>query len=187
ADAVVSVPEVFNYWLQPGRVDVGFLGAAQLDQYGNINTTVIGGDYGDPKVRLPGAGGAPEIAASCGQVVVVVRQSLRTFVERVDFVTSVGYGAGPGDRERFGLRGGGPRIVITDLGILEPDPRTCELTLTWLHPGVTLAQARDATGWDLAVAEHLATGEPPTGQELTVLRALEETKEKAPMTHGREG
>ncbi|WP_230415619.1 CoA-transferase subunit beta [Micromonospora tarapacensis] len=108
ADAVISVPEVFNYWLQPGRVDVGFLGAAQLDRYGNINTTVIGGDYADPKVRLPGAGGAPEIAASCGEVVVVVRQSLRTFTERVDFVTSVGYGAGPGDRARLGLRGGGP-------------------------------------------------------------------------------
>nr|MDT0657347.1 CoA-transferase [Micromonospora sp. DSM 115978] len=176
ADAVVSVPEVFNYWLQPGRIDTGFLAAAQLDRYGNINTTVIGGDYADPKVRLPGAGGAPEIAASCREVVIVVRQSLRTFVERVDFVTSVGYGAGPGDRDRLGLRGGGPRLVITDLGVLEPDPRTMELTLTQLHPGATVEQARAATGWQLAVADHVTTGQPPTGRELSVLRALEATK-----------
>lgn len=179
ADAVVSVPEVFNYWLQPGRIDVGFLGAAQLDRFGNINTTVIGGDYGDPKVRLPGAGGAPEIAASCREVVVVVRQSLRTFVESVDFVTSVGYGTGPGDRERLDLRGAGPRLVITDLGILEPDPRTCELTLTHLHPGATVAHARAATGWQLAVADRVATSEPPTEHELSVLRALEATKRPA--------
>lgn len=176
ADAVVSVPEVFNYWLQPGRIDVGFLGAAQLDRFGNINTTVIGGSYGDPKVRLPGAGGAPEIAASCREVVVVVRQSMRTFVDRVDFVTSVGYGGGPGDRERLGLRGAGPRLVITDLGILEPDPRTCELTLTHLHPGATVEQARAATGWDLAVADEIVSIEPPTPHELSVLRALEATK-----------
>jgi glutaconate CoA-transferase, subunit B len=186
ADAVVSVPEVFNYWLQPGRIDVGFLGAAQLDRYGNINTTVIGGDYDDPKVRLPGAGGAPEIAASCKEVVVVVRQSPRTFIERLDFVTSVGYGSGPGDRERLGLRGGGPHVVITDLGILEPDPRTCELTLTHLHPGVSVGQARSATGWDLAVAEPLRAEQPPTEHELAVLRALEATKEVAPITDGRQ-
>ncbi|WP_348651100.1 CoA-transferase [Micromonospora sp. WMMD812] len=176
ADAVVSVPEVFNYWLQPGRIDVGFLGAAQLDRYGNINTTVIGGDYDDPSVRLPGAGGAPEIAASCGEVVVIVRQNLRTFIERVDFVTSVGYGTGPGDRRRLGLRGGGPRMVITDLGVLEPAPDTCELTLTRLHPGVTVEQARAATGWALAVADHPVTNEAPTADELAVLRALEATK-----------
>ncbi|HEX6497919.1 MAG TPA: CoA-transferase [Micromonosporaceae bacterium] len=176
ADAVVSVPEVFNYWLQPGRVDVGFLGAAQIDRYGNINTTVIGGDYAEPKVRLPGAGGAPEIAASCRDVVVVVRQNLRTFVDRVDFVTSLGYGSGPGERERLGLRGRGPRVVITDLGILEPDPRTCELTLTHLHPGATVEQATTATGWPLAVADDLSVVEPPTAVELSVLRALEDTK-----------
>src|SRR3954464_8464231 len=129
ADAVVSVPEMFNYWLQAGRIGVGFLGAAQIDRFGNINTTVIG-DYRDPRVRLPGAGGAPEIAASCGEVIMIVRQSRRTFVERVDFVTSVGYGRGPGDRERLGLRGRGPVLVITDLGVLEPEPSTCELVLT---------------------------------------------------------
>ena len=130
ADAVVSVPEIFNYWLQPGRIDVGFLGAAQIDKFGNINTTVIGGDYRDPKVRLPGAGGAPEIAASCREVIVVVRQSKRSFVERVDFVTSVGYGTGPGDRERLGLTGAGPCQIITDLGVLSPDPGSREFTLT---------------------------------------------------------
>src|SRR5881392_1347686 len=130
ADYIAAVPEIFNYWVQPGRIDVGFLGAAQIDRFANINTTVIGGDYLHPKVRLPGAGGAPEIAASCGQVIVIVRQSRRAFVERVDFVTSVGYGSGPGDRERLGLRGAGPVLVITDLGVLEPDPGSCELTLT---------------------------------------------------------
>ena len=173
ADAVVSVPEMFNYWLQPGRIDVGFLGAAQLDRYGNINTTVIGDDYRHPKVRLPGAGGAPEITASCREVIVVVRHSRRTLVERVDFVTSLGYGTGPGERERLGLTGAGPRLVITDLGILEPDPDSCELTLTRLHPGASLDQARQATGWPLAVAGDLTTTDPPSQQELEVLRRLE--------------
>ncbi len=172
ADAVVSVPEVFNYWLQPGRIDLGFLSAAQLDRYANINTTLVGGDYRNPAVRLPGAGGAPEIAASCREVIVVVRQSPRTFVDRVDFVTSVGFGSGKGSRERLGLTGGGPRIVITDLGILRPDPDTCELRLTTLHPGVTIDRARAATGWPLRVADTLDTTEPPTDKELTVLRAL---------------
>ncbi len=175
ADAVVSVPEVFNYWLQPGRIDVGFLGAAQIDRYGNINTTVIG-DYVDPKVRLPGAGGAPEIAASCREVIVIVRHSRRAFVERVDFVTSVGYGRGPGDRERLGLTGRGPVMVITDLGVLEPDPKTCELTLTHLHPDVTLERVMEATDWELRVAAELRRTEPPTRAELETLRALEATK-----------
>jgi glutaconate CoA-transferase subunit B len=172
ATAVVSVPEVFNYWLQPGRIDVGFLGAAQIDRYANINTTVIG-DYRDPKVRLPGAGGAPEIAASVGEVIVIVRQTRRAFVERVDFISSVGFGSGPGSREALGLRGRGPSLVITDLGVLEPDPETCELTLTRLHPGIEVEQVRAATGWDLAVADRLERTDPPTGAELEALRALE--------------
>jgi glutaconate CoA-transferase subunit B len=176
ADAVVSVPEVFNYWLQPGRVDVGFLGAAQVDRFGNINTTVVGEDYRNPKVRLPGAGGAPEIAASSREVIIVVRHSRRALVEKVDFITSVGFGSGPGDRERLGLSGAGPRLLITDLGILEPDPRTCELTLTKLHPGVSLEQVREATGWPLKVAPDLVTTAPPTDQELAVLRALQQTQ-----------
>lgn len=172
ADSVVTVPEVFNYWLQPGRVDVGFLGAAQIDRFANINTTMVGDDYARPRVRLPGAGGAPEIAASCREVVVVVRQSPRAFVDKLDFVTSVGHGHGPGDRARLGLRGAGPRAVITDLGVLEPDPDTCELTLTAVHPGATAEAAVAATGWPLAVSKDLRTTEPPTGDELRVLRAL---------------
>jgi glutaconate CoA-transferase subunit B len=173
ADAVVSIPEVFNYWVQPGRIDVGFLGAAQIDRFANINTTVIG-DYDAPTVRLPGAGGAPEIAASCGEVIVIVRQSRRAFVERVDFVSSVGFGSGRGDRERLGLPGRGPTRVITDLGVLEPDPATCELRLTALHPGVELDAARAATGWELAVADDLRATDPPSDGELAALRALTE-------------
>jgi glutaconate CoA-transferase subunit B len=172
ADAVVTVPEVFNYWVQPGRIEVGFLGAAQIDRFANINTTVIGGDYDHPKVRLPGAGGAPEIAASCGEVIVIVRQSPRAFVEKVDFITSVGHGDGPGSRERLGLRGRGPTKVITDLGILEPDPETCELVLTHVHPGVDAGQVREATGWALTVADDLRTTDPPADEELDALREL---------------
>jgi glutaconate CoA-transferase subunit B len=178
ADAVISVPEVFNYWLQPGRIDVGFLGAAQIDRYGNVNTTVIGEDYRNPKVRLPGAGGAPEIAASCREVIVVVRQSTRAFVERVDFVTSVGFGRGRGDRERLGLTGGGPRIVITDLGVLRPDPDTCELVLTAVHPGVDLDEVRARTGWPLLVADTLHQTDPPTPDELAALRRLNEADQQ---------
>ena len=175
ADTVVSVPEVFNYWLQPGRIDVGFLSAAQIDRFANINTTVIGTDYRHPAVRLPGAGGAPEIAASCREVVVVLRQTVRTFVDRVDFVTSVGFGQGAGDRQRLGLTGSGPRVVITDLGVLTPDPETCELTLVSVHPDATLEQARAATGWQLAVSPELAVTDPPSELELSVLRRLEAT------------
>jgi glutaconate CoA-transferase, subunit B len=180
ADAVVSVPEIFNYWLQPGRIDVGFLGAAQLDRFGNINTTVIGDSYDKPKVRLPGAGGAPEIAASCREVIIGGRQSRRSFVDRVDFVTSVGYGDGAGHRERLGLTGAGPVRVITDLGVLEPDAATRELTLTGLYPGVTPQQARERTGWDLAVSGSLQHLPPPSPAELTALRALQAMTPKEP-------
>jgi glutaconate CoA-transferase, subunit B len=173
ADAVVSVPEIFNYWLQSGRIDVGFLGAAQLDRFGNINTTVIGPRYADPEVRLPGAGGAPEIAASCREVIIVLRQTRRSFVERVDFITSVGYGDGPGHRERLGLTGSGPRKVITDLGMLEPDPDTRELTMTGLYPGVTIDEARSRTGWDLAVSAGLHALAAPASDELAALHALQ--------------
>jgi glutaconate CoA-transferase subunit B len=132
---------------------------------------VIGDDYDHPKVRLPGAGGAPEIAASCGEVIVIVRQSTRAFVDQVDFITSVGHGGGPGDRERLGLLGKGPTKVITDLGILEPGDG-CELVLTHVHPGVSAEQAREATGWDLRVADPLHTTDAPTPEELNELRAL---------------
>ncbi len=133
---------------------------------------MIGDDYVKPAVRLPGAGGAPEIAASCREVFVMLRQSRRAFVDRVDFVTSVGHGDGPGHRERLGLRGRGPVLVITDLGVLEPDPVTCELTLTAVHPGVDVDVVRAATGWDLAVAEAVRAVEAPTEEELAILREL---------------
>jgi glutaconate CoA-transferase subunit B len=179
ADAVVSVPEIFNYWLQPGRIDVGFLGAAQLDRFGNINTTVIGDSYLSPTVRLPGAGGAPEIAAACKEVIVVLRQSQRTFAERVDFVTSVGFGAGGSDREQLGLTGGGPRLVITDLGVMQPDPNTRELMLTGIYPGIDLGVVRSRTGWDLRVSPTLAIVTRPGMDELAALRRLQATQPSA--------
>jgi len=168
---VISVPEVFNYWLQQGRIDVGFLSGAQIDRFGNLNTTVIG-EYDEPLVRLPGAGGAPEIAASCREVVVVMRQRARAFVEQVDFVTSVGFGTGPDDRELLGLRGRGPTRVITDLGVLEPDPEAKELVLTAVHAGVTVEEVRAQTGWELQVSAELAVTPPPTEAELTALRSM---------------
>jgi glutaconate CoA-transferase subunit B len=178
ADSVISVPEVFNYWLQPGRIDVGFLGGAQIDRFANINSTVIG-DYAHPKVRLPGAGGAPEIAASCGEVVVMLRHSTRAFVDRVDFISSVGFGDGPGCREKWGLRGRGPQVVVTDLALLRPDPATCELTLTALQPGATIDDVKRATGWNLAVADDVEQLAPPAPDELDVLRRLQATTSPA--------
>jgi glutaconate CoA-transferase, subunit B len=174
ADAVVSVPEMFNYWIGPGRIEVAFLGAAQVDRFANLNSTVIG-DYDHPRARLPGAGGAPEIAASCGEVMIVAPHNKRTLVEKLDFRTTVGYGDGPGGtvtRERLGFRGAGPTAVITDLGVLEPEPETKELVLTELHPDVEPAQAREQTGWDLRVAEQPRRIEPPTAEELSALRTL---------------
>ena len=156
ADFTVPVPEMFAYWLQGGRIDVGFLGAAQIDPRGNLNSTVIGG-YDNPNVRLPGAGGAPEIATHVRDVFVMLRQSVRTFVERVDFVTSVGAKV---------------RVVVTDLGILEPDPEG-ELTLTQLHPGATVEQARAATGWELKVTAEPGESDPPCDDELEALRSLQ--------------
>ncbi len=155
ADTVVSVPEMFAYWLQGGRIDIGFLGAAQIDRHANLNSTVIG-DYATPKVRLPGGGGAPEIATSVSEVFVMLRQSPRAFVERLDFKTS---------------RGERVRVVVTDLGILEL--RDGELELVRVHPGVSVDDAQQATGWQLRVAPDLDETEPPTRAELAALRALE--------------
>lgn len=170
ADTVVSVPEIFRYWLQGGRVDVGFLGAAQVDKYGNINTTIIGGTYEKPRVRLPGAGGAPEIAAAAREVLIILEQNKRTFVERLDFVTSSRSLAGPNRNGCPGVRG--PTTVITDLGMLDSDPVTCELVLTTLHPGVTVEQVKAATGWPLKVAPKPEITPEPTMSELAALRAL---------------
>jgi glutaconate CoA-transferase subunit B len=171
ADTVVSVPEIFRYWLQGGRVDVGFLGAAQIDRFANINTTVIG-PYDSPKTRLPGAGGAPEIASSAKEVWITLRQSKRSFVDKLDFITSAGFLDGGDARERSGARGAGPTAVITDLGVLTPDPVSRELVLTAVHPGVTVEQVRAATGWDLKVSPDLGETVAPSDDELAMLRDL---------------
>jgi glutaconate CoA-transferase subunit B len=171
ADAVVAVPEIFSYWLQAGRIDVGFLGAAQVDRWGNINTTVVG-EYVSPSVRLPGAGGAPEIATSCQRVIITLRHNPRALVEKVDFVTSVGHGDGTGTRQRLGLPGAGPQVIITDLGILRYDARAAEFLLTEVHPGVRVEDVVAKTGWALQVAESVSETAPPRPVELAALRAF---------------
>jgi glutaconate CoA-transferase, subunit B len=173
AETVVSIPEMFSYWLQGGRIDFGFLGAAQIDRFANINTTVIG-DYRKPKTRLPGAGGAPEIAASSKEVLITLRHNQRAFVNKLDFMTSAGHFEGGDSRKRLGLPGKGPTAVITDLGILTPDPETKELTLTSLHPGVAVEKVIEATGWPLKVASKLAATPLPSETELRVFRDLNE-------------
>ena len=170
ADTVVSVPEVFCYWLQGGRVDIGFLGAAQIDRYGNLNTTLIGGTYNAPRVRLPGAGGAPEIASSAKEVAIILKHSKRAFVSKLDFITTSGYSGDAGMRGPS--KGRGPTTVITDLGILASDPDTNELVVTSLHPGVTIEQVKDATGWELRIAPVVKTTPAPTRCELVALRDM---------------
>ncbi|MHA6203774.1 CoA-transferase subunit beta [Dyella soli] len=171
AACVVSLPEVFSYYLQAGRVDVGFLGAAQIDRHGNLNSTVIGA-YGTPVTRLPGAGGAPEIALHAKQVFVMAKASPRSFVERLDFCTSAGYLDGHGARARAGAPGGGPRAVITDVGLLAPHPETEELQLVALYADGSVEEARAAVGWPLRTAAQLDTIAPPSALELDTLRAL---------------
>jgi glutaconate CoA-transferase subunit B len=172
AVTTVSVPEMFTYWLQGGRISVGFLGGAQLDRFGNINSTVIG-PYDHPSVRLPGAGGASEIAGSCGQTFVIMAQSRRTFVSRVDFITSFGYGEGGDHRRRLGLDTAGPTLVVTDLCLMRPNPETKELTVVSLHAGVTRQDIIDATGWPIQFAGVVSITPVPTDVELSVLRDLE--------------
>lgn len=167
----VSVPEMFRYWLQGGRITVGFLGAAQIDRFANINTTVIG-PYDKPKVRLPGGGGAPEIATSCGEIFIVMNQSNRSFVERLDFVTSLGHGTGGDHRRRLGVTTKGPTRLVTDLAVFEPEAESRELIVTSLHPGVTRDAVRAATGWPVRFAGEVAETPPPTAEELSVLREL---------------
>jgi glutaconate CoA-transferase, subunit B len=171
ADTVVSTPEVFRYYLQGGRINVGFLGAAQIDRFANINTTVIG-PYHKPKTRLPGAGGAPEIAALAGEVLIIMQQSARAFVKQLDFITSVGFLDGGDARERAGLPGRGPAAVITDLCILDPDPVTRELTVISMHPGVERAKLEAATGWPIRFGSSVITTAAPSVLELGTLRDL---------------
>jgi glutaconate CoA-transferase subunit B len=171
AAAVIPLPEIFTHYLQRGRVDVGFLGAAQIDRYGNLNSTVIG-DYARPTVRLPGAGGAPEIATHAREVLIIIKQSPRTFVPRLDFRTSCGFLEGNGTRRAARCPGRGPQAVITDLGVLRPDPQTDELQLTALYPGVTVEAAQKATGWPLRVADELEVLAAPDPVDLASLRDL---------------
>ena len=178
ATVVVPLPEIFAHYLQRGRVDFGFLGAAQIDRHANLNSTVIG-DYARPKVRLPGAGGAPEIASFAREVLIIMKQTPRSFVPRLEFRTSCGYLEGSGARAATGSPGAGPRAVITDFGVLRPDPDTDELTLSALYPGITVEAARAATGWPLKVADRLETLHAPDPEELRVLRALEASTREA--------
>jgi glutaconate CoA-transferase subunit B len=169
ATSVMSMVELFQYFLQGGLVDVGFLGAAQLDRYGNINTTVIG-DYDHPKVRLPGSGGACEIAINAREVFVLMRQSARSFVERIDFRTSPGNLGGLASRVAMGWQGRGPSVVVTDLGRYDFDPETGEMRLAAIHPGVTIEEVRAATGWDLRIAADLGRTPAPSAEELRLVR-----------------
>jgi glutaconate CoA-transferase subunit B len=171
ATCVVPLPEIFSHYLQAGRVDVGFLGAAQIDKHGNLNSTVIGA-YDAPKIRLPGAGGAQEIASHAKQTFVMLSATPRSFVEQLDFRTSAGFLEGSGARSRSGARGGGPRAVITDFGMLTPHPQTEELQLTALFPGATVDEACSKIGWPLAIADRIDAIAPPTTSELETLRAL---------------
>jgi glutaconate CoA-transferase, subunit B len=174
----VSVPEMFRYWLQGERMTVGFLGGAQIDRFANLNTTVVGG-YETPKVRLPGGGGAPEIATSCKEIFITMAMSKRAFVDGLEFVTSLGHGVGAGGRERFGVKTAGPTKVITDLCVFEPDPETRELTVTVLYPHATRETVQEQCGWTVKFAGNVREEEPPTSVELETLRDLHERTKRA--------
>lgn len=167
----VAVPEMFRYWLQGGQITIGFLGAAQLDKFGNINTTVIG-DYTKPKTRLPGGGGAPEIASAAGEIYITMKQSLRGMVDKIDFFTSFGHGSGGDERSQKGITTKGPTLLITDLAIWKPDPETKEFTVTSLHPGVNKEQVTASCGWPARFADNVEETPPPSQTELEVLRDL---------------
>jgi glutaconate CoA-transferase subunit B len=176
----VSVPEMFRYWLQGGRMTVGFLGGAQVDRFANLNTTVVG-DYRQPKVRLPGGGGAPEIAAQCGEIFITMTQSPRTFVARLDFITSLGHGEGGEHRRRLGLLTKGPTKLITDLCVMEPDA-TREMVVVSMHAGVTREQLQASTGWPLKFAPQVMQTAVPNDAELSTLRALQQRTKAAHAT-----
>lgn len=173
-----SVPEMFRYWLQGGRVTVGFLGGAQVDRFANLNTTVVG-PYDRPSVRLPGGGGAPEIATHCGEIYITMAQSKRSFVDKLDFVTSLGHGSGGDSRARLGVKTRGPTRLITDLCIFEPDAATKEMTVVSIHPDVTRARIDDSTGWPVKYAQTVTETSAPTDVELEVLRELHARTQRA--------
>ena len=172
AITTVSVPEMFRYWLQGGRIKVGFLGGAQIDKYANLNTTVVGA-YDKPKVRLPGGGGAPEIATSCGEIFIIMAQSKRGFVSKLDFVPSIGHVSGGDSRAKLGVKTRGPTKLITDLALFAPDPETKEMTVVSIHPGVTREQIQDNSGWPVKYAAVVDQTAAPTAKELDVLRDLQ--------------
>jgi glutaconate CoA-transferase subunit B len=174
----VSVPEMFRYWLQGGRITVGFLGAAQIDKHANLNSTVIG-PYQTPKVRLPGAGGAPEIAAHCQQIFITMQHTRRGFVERLDFRTTLGHGDGYDNRAKLGVATKGPTQVITNLCVMQPDPVSKQLVVTSLHPGVSSQDVQRSTGWPVFLADRLDETPSPTPRELEVLRDLSERTRRA--------
>jgi len=172
AQSVCSMFEVFSLYLQAGRIDVGFLEGAQIDKFGNINSTVIG-DYRTPKVRLPGSGGACEIASLAKRILIITRHERRTFPEKIDFVTSPGFLGGKWEREQLKLEGGGPNAVITDLGVLRFDKETGEMILESIHPGVKLEDIKKNTGWDLKISKDLKITKEPSEEELLILRQLD--------------
>ena len=174
----VSVPEMFRYWLQGGRITVGFLGGAQIDRYANLNTTVVG-DYHKPKVRLPGGGGAPEIAVHVGEVFITMAQSPRAFVDKLPFITSLGHGTGGDDRVRKGAKTMGPTKLITDMCVMEPDAASKEMTVVTIHEGVTREELQAATGWPLKYAASVGETPPPTDLELATLREIHARTRKA--------
>jgi glutaconate CoA-transferase, subunit B len=174
----VAVPEMFRYWLQGGRITIGFLGGAQIDRFANLNTTVVG-DYNAPKVRLPGGGGAPEIASNCGEVFITMAMGHRSFVEKLPFITSMGHGKGGDHRKRLGLKTKGPTRLITDLCVFTPDAKTKEMTVVSLHPGVTREKVQENCGWKVKFARIVKVTPPPTREEVTVLRDLHARTKKA--------
>jgi glutaconate CoA-transferase subunit B len=164
-----GLTEVFGLLMQPGYVDVGYIGGAQIDKFGNLNTTVIG-DYRNPKVRLPGSGGANDIGSLAKRTIIMMKQDRLKFVQKLDYVTTPGYIDGPGGRERAGLPRGGPACVISDMGVYRFDPQTKEMFLESYHPGLAVEETRKNTSWDLAVSPHVRVTKPPTKRELQVLR-----------------
>ncbi|HTT61022.1 MAG TPA: CoA-transferase subunit beta [Bryobacteraceae bacterium] len=176
--ATVPVPEMFQYWLQGGHITVGFLGGAQVDRYGNLNSTVIG-DYRRPQVRLPGAGGAPEIAACCGRIFIVMRQHQRAFVEKLDFLTTLGHGPTGRERRQLGIRTAGPALLVSDLCIMQPEAETNEFVVTSLHAGVTREQVGRNTAWDVRFAAEVCETTTPSAQELETLRELHARTERS--------
>jgi glutaconate CoA-transferase, subunit B len=174
----VSVPEMFQYWLQGGRITVGFLGGAQVDRFGNLNSTVVG-DYARPKVRLPGSGGATEISTSCHRIYIVMKHGPRSFVGKLDFLTSLGHGPTGRERRQLGVTTEGPTLIVTDLCTMRPEPETREFEVVTLHPGVTREQVRDSTGWPIRFAARVEETIAPSDGELSALRDLNDRTARA--------